>query len=523
MQSKVVVSGFVVAVAVFAFGVATPITAQQVDAANLAEDAREVTAKGAWRARVSYDKDDLVTSRGSTWRSKRDNNRGNVPGSTQPNNAADWELFAAGLNPAGAWLGSKTYHRNDLVTHLGETWRAKRTSKSIRPAVGADWEKFAAAGEDGAPGVQGSPGVQGMQGPPGPSNVGDGTQAAPSFSFTDDPNTGMFSPANGKIALVEDGVPFLHNMGTDNTALGFSALESNTTGNSNTALGYRALRNNITGGSNTALGLSALHNNTAGEGNTAVGRDALFTNAGNSNTAIGRLALAFNDAGNSNTALGFAALQNNTTGGGNIAIGVNAGINTTTTSGNIFIGNQGVLGDSDTIKIGSAQTRAFIAGIRGVQTGVNDAGQVLIDSNGQLGTNNSSRRYKFDITAMPDTSATLAKLRPVTFRYKQAQKDGLHPLQYGLIAEEVADVFPDLAVFKDGQPETVKYHLLPSFLLAGYQAQQKVIDAQGGEARSQRATIETQAEQIKNQAEQLAAQEQRLRDLEARMSRLASR
>jgi hypothetical protein len=74
----------------------------------------------------------------------------------------------------------------------------------------------------------------------------------------------------------------------------------------------------------------------------------------------------------------------------------------------------------------------------------------------------------------------------------------------------VAETFPYLAVFnKDGQPETVKYHLLPSFLLAGYQQQQKV--------------IERQAEEIKSQAEQLAAQEQRLRDLEARMSRLASR
>src|SRR5690242_20641068 len=79
---------------------------------------------------------------------------------------------------------------------------------------------------------------------------------------------------------------------------------------------------------------------------------------------------------------------------------------------------------------------------------------------------------------MADVSAMLAKLRPVTFRYKKPQNGGEHPLQYGLIAEEVAEVFPDLAVFKDGQPETVKYHLLPSFLLAGWQAQQKTIAAQ---------------------------------------------
>ncbi len=84
---------------------------------------------------------------------------------------------------------------------------------------------------------------------------------------------------------------------------------------------------------------------------------------------------------------------------------------------------------------------------------------------------------------MADVSAMLGKLRPVTFRYKQAQDDGAHPLQYGLIAEEVAEMFPDLAVFnKDGQPETVKYHLLPSFLLAGYQAQQNTIAAQARRA-----------------------------------------
>jgi hypothetical protein len=133
----------------------------------------------------------------------------------------------------------------------------------------------------------------------------------------------------------------------------------------------------------------------------------------------------------------------------------------------------------------------------------------MIDSNGQLGTNSSSRRYKFDIETMGDMSAMLAKLRPVTFRYKQAQNGGAHPLQYGLIAEEVADVFPGLAVFKDGQPETVKYHLLPSFLLAGYQAQQK--------------TIAAQADEIARLKERVAANEaleERLRKLEAALPRV---
>jgi hypothetical protein len=111
----------------------------------------------------------------------------------------------------------------------------------------------------------------------------------------------------------------------------------------------------------------------------------------------------------------------------------------------------------------------------------------------------------------------LSKLRPVTFRYNQAQDGGRHPLQYGLIAEEVADVFPDLAVFNnDGSAETVKYHLLPSFLLAGYQAQQKVIEAQAGEI-ARLSSREEQQQQVN------AALEQRLRELEARISRLAAR
>jgi hypothetical protein len=120
---------------------------------------------------------------------------------------------------------------------------------------------------------------------------------------------------------------------------------------------------------------------------------------------------------------------------------------------------------------------------------------VLIDGAGQLGTVSSSRRYKEDIRAMADVSAMLAELRPVTFRYRKPYADGSKPIEYGLIAEEVAETFPDLAVFNDdGRPETVKYHLLPTFLLAGYQAQQRIIAAQ---------------------AERIAALEERLQSIEA--------
>src|SRR4029079_1555446 len=140
--------------------------------------------------------------------------------------------------------------------------------------------------------------------------------------------------------------------------------------------------------------------------------------------------------------------------------------------------------DTKTIKIGTpgTQTSTYIAGITGVFLDGMDANNNPVGINiptHQLGLffEGSSRRYKKDIHAMPDMTAMLTKLRPVTFRYKKPAADGTHPLRYGLIAEEVAEVFPHLAVFKDGRPETVRYNELPKFLLAGYQAQQKVIEA----------------------------------------------
>ena len=118
---------------------------------------------------------------------------------------------------------------------------------------------------------------------------------------------------------------------------------------------------------------------------------------------------------------------------------------------------------------------------------------VIVDAYGQLGTINSSRRYKEDIHAMPDMDKTLMKLRPVTFRYKKPFRDGSKPMQYGLIAEEVAETFPYLAVFnKDGQPQTVKYHELPTFLLAAYQHEHKTLQSAQEQVAAQAKEIERQ-------------------------------
>jgi len=180
-----------------------------------------------------------------------------------------------------------------------------------------------------------------------------------------------------------------------------------------------------------------------------------------------------------NIALGLGALSGNTTGTNNIALGnLAASLNSNGSSNNIDIGNQGSTLDSGAIRIGTPGIHSsfYVAGVSGTTTLNNNTALVLIDSNGQLGTISSSRRFKEDIQDMGDASRDLMRLRPVTFRYKQPFSDGSKPIQYGLIAEEVAEVYPDLVAYSaDGQIETVKYQVLDSMLLNEFQHQQSEI------------------------------------------------
>ena len=133
-----------------------------------------------------------------------------------------------------------------------------------------------------------------------------------------------------------------------------------------------------------------------------------------------------------------------TTGSSNIALGFQAGANLTTGSNNIDIGNVGVAGDANMIRIGTVgtQTATFIAGIRGV-TVASGVG-VIVGSNGQLGTVLSSARFKEAIKPMDKASEAILALQPVTFRYKEElDPDGIP--QFGLMAEQVEKVNPDLS------------------------------------------------------------------------------
>jgi uncharacterized coiled-coil protein SlyX len=282
-------------------------------------------------------------------------------------------------------------------------------------------------------------------------------------------STGSFNTAVGAGALDL-------NIGDSNTAVGAAALLLNT-GTENTATGVDALVFNEDGTHNTANGAFAMFSNTNGEGNSAFGWHALYSNLhGQKNTAVGFNALA-NSTGAFNTAIGWNALVDNT-GDGNTAIGVVAGSDLTTGHDNLDIDNPGVAGESSTVRIGNSfvHTRTFIGAVRGVTTGNNNAVPVMIDTDGQLGTISSSARFKKDIKSMDKTSETILALKPVTFHYKTDQTN--RP-EFGLIAEEVAQVNPDLVVHdQNGQIYTVRYEAVNAMLLNEFLKEHKKVSDQ---------------------------------------------
>jgi hypothetical protein len=262
-------------------------------------------------------------------------------------------------------------------------------------------------------------------------------------------------------------------------ATGNQALFSNTDGQFNTANGSGALDLNTTGDSNTAIGDSALQSNVDGDNNTAIGDLALSSNTGSDNTAIGR-----------------AALFDNTTGSNNIAIGSSAGSNVVTANNVICIG-AGLAG-------ADVSDSCYIRNIFG-QPGGSQA--VFVDSNGKLGAQVSSRRFKEEIKPMDKASEALFSLKPVSFRYKK-DIDPAGTSQFGLVAEDVEKINPDLVIHaKDGKPYTVRYDqvnamLLNEFLKEHKKVEQLKSDYQATVAHQQK-EIEFLTAQLKEQAAQI--------------------
>jgi hypothetical protein len=327
-----------------------------------------------------------------------------------------------------------------------------------------------------------------------------------------------FNTAEGQNAL------FSLTTGVGNTAVGWYSLFSNTDGSFNTAVGAGTLLFNVgdqstaEGIENTAVGTAALLSNTTGKENTAVGTQALFSNTtGVVNTATGYQALVNNTTGSFNTAIGLYALASNTTGSTNTAVGYGAGSSLTTGMRNIDIGHPGIAGESDTIRIGNTgnQTRTFIAAIRGVTTGVADAVPVLIDSEGQLGTASSSRRFKEEIKPMDKTSEAILALKPVTFHYKSDSKD---TPQFGLIAEEVEKVNPDLVVRDpDGEIYSVRYDAVNAMLLNEFLKEHRRVEELKSAMAQQRKFFENAIVQQREATEALVA---RLNEQEAQIQKV---
>ena len=301
------------------------------------------------------------------------------------------------------------------------------------------------------------------------------------FADTD----GSFNTAVGAAALAL-------NNGSENTAVGTAALLFNTTGSQNTALGLLALENNTEGIQNMASGDQALISNTTGFDNTASGFIALQNNVdGSSNTAVGAAALRDNVSGSNNQAFGRGALRFST-GNDNIGIGREAGANMTTADNVISIGSPG---DGTAF---ATSDRCFIGNIRGVTVGNGDGINVIVDSDGQLGTSNSSRRCKKDIKPMDQTSEAILALKPVTFHYKnQDTKKAENTPQFGLIAEDVAEVNPNLVVRDaDGKPFTVRYDAVNAMLLNEFLKEHATVRELKKEIAALIATVKEQAAQI---------------------------
>jgi hypothetical protein len=374
--------------------------------------------------------------------------------------------------------------------------------------------------------------------------------------------TGQFNTAFGNGALefnstasfntaVGSGTLLGNTTGTENTASGYAALGANTTGSNNTASGAFALACNSGGYENTAFGaetliggtyngtyfecpsggtqdidnaafgFAALQNNNGGFDNTAAGAHALYSNTtGWANTAEGGFALGSNQTGTGNVANGAGALNSNTTGSYNIAVGMDAGDNLLTGSYNIDIGNEGKSNDNNIIRIGveGQQAKTFIAGI--YKTSVSGAA-VMVNSSGQLGVVVSSERFKTAIAPMGSNSAKLQELRPVTFKLKT---DTSGTRQYGLIAEEVAKVYPELVIRDEkGQIDGVRYDELAPMLLNEMQKQERTVDALAKMAAEQAQVNAAQAAQIRDLKHQVAELDDLKREMHAALKQLVSK
>ncbi len=283
--------------------------------------------------------------------------------------------------------------------------------------------------------------------------------------------------------------------GYSNVFMGDSSGFANISGYWNTGIGYKSMKANTTGWNNTALGVYSMFKNTQGNYNTAIGLDALYSNTtGQSNVAIGYNALLVNNGGNNNTAVGTLAFQSGTF-FNSTAIGYSA---------NITANNQVVLGNSSV-------TSLYCQGAYAA-TSANAANMVVLNT-GQILRSTSSKRYKMNIEDLKINTEDIYKLRPVSYISINDNKP-----YFGLVAEEVAEVIPELAEYAIEKqvvpnshsdkliPDAVKYPMLSVLLLNEVQKHQKKIielNAEIEKLKNENSNMKSDYKLLKAEIEQL--------------------
>jgi hypothetical protein len=302
--------------------------------------------------------------------------------------------------------------------------------------------------------------------------------------------TGNYNTGIGTVAL-------LINNADNNTAVGTRTLLLNTTGSENTAVGANALLNNDTGSDNNAFGSSALLNNVDGVFNNAHGRNALINNTASENNGFGDLALESVTTGTSNTAIGDDAGRFLVDGSANVFVGDEAGTGLGTGVNNCI-----AIGATGAGPFATLDNTCFIGSIYG--EAVSDPGTqtaVYVDQFNNVGVFNSSRRFKHDIKPMDKASETLHRLKPVTFKFNSDWKG---TTQYGLIAEDVAEVDPHLVVHgKDGEVQSVHYEQINNMLLNEFLKEHKKVQELTATVAQQQKGMEILTAQLKELAVQI--------------------
>lgn len=310
-----------------------------------------------------------------------------------------------------------------------------------------------AAGTNGSPGANGAQGVQGVKGDKGDPGTGE--------VFKDAIDNVAVSGQNAALGALAGGVA--GSSGDRNNAFGSGALGKNLGGRQNNAFGYVTMLENVSGNYNDAFGTAALQYNQSGSENTAIGGGALYFSTGNSNTALG---------------FGAGSI---TSGNGNIFIGNRSGSLLSSGDNNVYIGSSGgPPQESNVVRIGEDQSKIYLPSVLNYGGDNQAAWDLRMTASGRLFVLASSERYKEDIEPMANKTDRLYQLRPVTFRYKPTVASGtIKDTQYGLIAEEVEKVLPEIVIRgSDGKIESVAYSALVPMLLNELQRNHQQLQAE---------------------------------------------